>query len=118
MGSNIKKFACGALFLEMTKILSKMVLSTRKIAVVVPRKKKRGERKEKKGKGKKRVRKKGRGEKTVYKISGSEPSEREARTTCERMTKKSATSHKVPAPALYTSKTLKIELSCTNIHLL
>ena len=59
----------------MTKILSKMVLSTRKIAIVVPRKKKRGERKEKKGKGKKRVRKKGRGEKTVYKISGSEPSE-------------------------------------------
>ena len=49
-------------------------------------------RKEKKGKEKKKG-------KTVYKISESEPSEREARETCERM-RKMASSQKVPAPAL------------------
>ena len=39
-------------------------------------------------------------EKTHQACGESEPSEREARETCERMVKKSATGHKVPAPAL------------------
>ena len=42
-------------------------------------------------------------EETVYKVSESEPSEREARETCERM-RKMASSQKVPAPALQTSE--------------
>ena len=49
-------------------------------------------RKEKKEKNKRR-------EETVYKISESEPSEREARETCERM-RKMVSSKKAPAPAL------------------
>ena len=40
-------------------------------------------------------------EEIVYKISEREPSEREARQTCERM-RKMASSRKVPAPALHT----------------
>ena len=64
------------------------------------KKKEKGRKEREKRKGEEKSKKKGRGEKTVHKISGSEPSEREARTTCERMTKKSATSHKVAAPAL------------------
>ena len=53
----------------------------------------RRQRKREKGKKKRR-------EETVYKISESEPSEREARETCERMKRKMASSQKVPAPAL------------------
>ena len=55
-----------------------------------------GERKEKKRKGEKN----GLGEKSVFEVIESEPSEREARETCERMREKSVTGHKVPAPAL------------------
>ena len=76
----------------MTKILSKLVLWTQKLLLIPGTKKKTG----KKRKGKK----KGLGEKSVFEVIESEPSEREARETCERMREKSVTGHKVPAPAL------------------
>jgi hypothetical protein len=55
----------------------------------------------------KRKREKKKREETVYKISESEPSEREARETCERM-RKMASSQKVPAPALTISAFMKL----------
>ena len=95
-----KKIACGALFLEMSKILSKMVLYTIQKLLLLYQEKSGEERIEKKRNGKK----KGLGEKSFFNASESEPSEREARETCERTRKKSVTGHKVSAPAL-----LKIE---------
>ena len=56
-GSKIKKFACGALVLEMTKILSKMVLWTQKLLFLY-REKNGGERKEKKEREEKGIRRK------------------------------------------------------------
>ena len=56
ISSKIKKFACGAVFLEMTKILSKLVLWNQKKKISIDtwyQEKHVGERKEKKGKGRK-----------------------------------------------------------------
>ena len=66
-----------------------------KIVIVIPRKK-WGRKNREKRNGKK----KGLGEKSFFNASESEPSEREARETCERTRKKSVTGHKVSAPAL------------------
>ena len=65
----------------MTKILSKLVLWTQKLLLIPGTKKKTGEKRKRKGKWKK----KGLGENSVFEVIESEPSEREARETCERM---------------------------------
>ena len=59
ISSKIKKFACGAVFLEMTKILSKMVLWNQKLLLIPGTKKKTWEKgKRKKERGEKWIRRK------------------------------------------------------------
>ena len=68
----------------MPKILSKLVLWTQKLLLIPGTKKKTGEKRKRKRKGEKN----GLAEKSVFEVIESEPSEREARETCERMREK------------------------------